>query len=139
MPINTQLLGSSSPVEPRVVFSSNAKRRLVEYQVRALSDRRTAGKKPLWEVDRIGLSGPNLTFKDSTEKSQESRTIDAAVHRSAVAFLLDWLETQQVFASVKAVGHRVVYPRQALRAHAIHRLTRRGPAGDSELEMGADP
>ena len=50
-----------------------------------------------------------MNFKDSTEKSQKSRTIDAAVQRSAVAFLLDWLETQQVFASVKAVGHRVVY------------------------------
>ena len=28
---------------------------------------------------------------------------------SAVDFLLDWLETQQVFASVAAVGHRVVH------------------------------
>ena len=35
--------------------------------------------------------------------------LTAADHRSAVAFLLDWLETQPVFASVKAVGHRVVH------------------------------
>ena len=61
------------------------------------------------KVDRVGLSGTNLTFKDSTGQSQDSRTIDLADHRSAVAFLLDWLETQQVFASVKAVGHRVVH------------------------------
>ena len=61
------------------------------------------------KVDRIGLSGTNLTFNDSTGLSQDSRTIDPADHRSAVAFLLDWLETQQVFASVKAVGHRVVH------------------------------
>ena len=61
------------------------------------------------KVDRIGLSGTNLTFKDSTGQSQDSRTIDPADHRSAVAFLLDWLETQPVFASVKAVGHRVVH------------------------------
>ena len=61
------------------------------------------------KVDRVGLSGTNLTFKDSTGQSQDSRTIDPADHRSAVAFLLDWLETQQVFASVKAVGHRVVH------------------------------
>jgi acetate kinase len=61
------------------------------------------------KVDRVGLSGTNLTFKDSTRQSQDSRTIGPADQRSAVAFLLDWLETQQVFASVKAVGHRVVH------------------------------
>jgi len=61
------------------------------------------------KVDRVGLSGTNLTFKDSTEKSHDSRTIDPELNGSAVAFLLDWLETQQVFASVKAVGHRVVH------------------------------
>jgi acetate kinase len=61
------------------------------------------------KVDRVGLSGTNLTFKDSTGQSQDSRTIDPADHRSAVTFLLDWLETQRAFASVKAVGHRVVH------------------------------
>jgi len=61
------------------------------------------------KVDRIGLSGTNLTFKDSTAQSRESRTIDIDNHGSAVAFLLDWLETQQAFASLKAVGHRVVH------------------------------
>jgi acetate kinase len=61
------------------------------------------------KVDRVGLSGTNLSFKDSTGLSQDSRIIDLAHHPSAVAFLLDWLETQQVFASVKAVGHRVVH------------------------------
>ncbi len=61
------------------------------------------------KVDRVGLSGTNLSFKDSTGRSQDSRIIDPARHPSAVAFLLDWLETQQVFASVKAVGHRIVH------------------------------
>jgi acetate kinase len=60
------------------------------------------------KVDRVGLSGTNLTIKDSTGITQDSRTIDPADHHSAVAFLLDWLETQQMFASIKAVGHRVV-------------------------------
>jgi acetate kinase len=61
------------------------------------------------KVDRVGLSGTNLSFEDSTGLLQDSRIIDPARHPSAVAFLLDWLETQQVFASVKAVGHRVVH------------------------------
>ena len=51
------------------------------------------------KVDRVGLSGTNLTFKDSTGQLKDSRTIDAADHRSAVAFLLDWLETQEPGAS----------------------------------------
>jgi acetate kinase len=61
------------------------------------------------KLDRVGLSDTNLTFRDAGRTSQDSRTIDVADHRSAVAFLLDWLETQQVFASVKAVGHRLVH------------------------------
>jgi acetate kinase len=61
------------------------------------------------KVDRIGLSGTNLTFKDVVGHPQSSRTIDSSDRHSAVGFLLDWLETQQAFASVKAVGHRVVH------------------------------
>src|SRR5450830_1525897 len=61
------------------------------------------------KVDRVGVSGTNLTFRDSSGKTQDSRAIDTDDHGSAVAFLLDWLATQQVFASVKAVGHRVVH------------------------------
>jgi acetate kinase len=57
------------------------------------------------KVDRVGLSGANFTIKDSTGLSQDSRTIDPADHHSAVAFLLDWLETQQMCPSIKAVGH----------------------------------
>ena len=61
------------------------------------------------KVDRVGLSGTNLTFKDATRQSQNNRTIDSSDRRSPVGFLLDWLETQPVFASVNAVGHRVVH------------------------------
>ncbi len=60
-------------------------------------------------VDRIGLSGTNLTFHDKDGKSQTSRKLTAANHKSAANSLLDWLETQPDFASVKAVGHRVVH------------------------------
>jgi acetate kinase len=61
------------------------------------------------KVDRVGLSGTNLTFKDATGQPQNSRTIESNDRQSAVGFLLDWLATQQAFASVKAVGHRVVH------------------------------
>lgn len=61
------------------------------------------------KVDRVGLSGTNITFKSASGQSEESRAINSADPRSAIVFVLDWLETQQVFASVKAVGHRVVH------------------------------
>jgi acetate kinase len=60
-------------------------------------------------VDRIGLPGGNLTFHDSIRNLQENRSIEASDHRSAAAFLIDWLEGKIGFASVTAVGHRVVH------------------------------
>jgi len=60
-------------------------------------------------VDRIGLSGTNLTFHDADGEPQTSRKLTAADHKSAANSLLDWLEKQNDFAAVKAVGHRVVH------------------------------
>jgi acetate kinase len=60
-------------------------------------------------VDRIGLSGTNLTFHEADGKPQAGCELVAADHKSAANLLLDWLETQPDFASVKAIGHRVVH------------------------------
>ncbi|MGA2028697.1 MAG: acetate/propionate family kinase [Verrucomicrobiota bacterium] len=60
-------------------------------------------------VDRIGLSGTNLTFHDADGKPSASRKLAVADHKSAANSLLDWLEKQNDFASVRAVGHRVVH------------------------------
>jgi acetate kinase len=60
-------------------------------------------------VDRVGLCGTNLTCSDPDGNVQESCAIDSTDHHSAVASLLDWLEAQPLFASVEAVGHRVVH------------------------------
>ena len=60
-------------------------------------------------VDRIGLSGTNLTFNEPTKKKTERHKLAAADHKSAANSLIDWLEKQIDFASVKGVGHRVVH------------------------------
>src|SRR5665213_1627893 len=60
-------------------------------------------------VDRIGLSGTNLTFHDSDGKPSASSKLSAADHKSAANSLIDWLEKQIDFKSVKGVGHRVVH------------------------------
>jgi acetate kinase len=61
------------------------------------------------KVDRIGLSGTNLTFKTPAGIHQESLKIAATDHRSAANVLIDWLVKQDGFASVEALGHRVVH------------------------------
>jgi len=64
------------------------------------------------KVDRIGLSGTNLTFSAPAKDQQESRKLAASDHKSAASLLIDWLEEQNSFESVRAVGHRVVHGMQ---------------------------
>jgi acetate kinase len=78
--------------------------RFALYQIGELLKRTLHGK-----IDRIGLSGTNLTFKDAAGNQDGSLDIEASDHRSAVNFLIDWLEKQNGFASVRAAGHRVVH------------------------------
>jgi acetate kinase len=73
------------------------------YQIGELLKQKLHGK-----IDRIGLSGTNLTFH-ADGKPQASRKLAAADHKSAANFLTDWLEKQIDFKSVKGVGHRVVH------------------------------
>ena len=61
------------------------------------------------KIDRIGLSGTTLTFKDPATNQQDSRSLAASDHKSAVIVLINWLEEQIGFESVRAVGHRVVH------------------------------
>jgi acetate kinase len=63
-------------------------------------------------VDRIGMSGTNLTFQLPGTNQHDSRRLDASDHNSAATFLMDWLEERHGFESVRAVGHRVVHGMQ---------------------------
>lgn len=64
------------------------------------------------KVDRIGSTGTNLTFNDISQNRQDSRSIDAVGHDSAVNFLIDWLEQQRGLTNVIAIGHRIVHGMQ---------------------------
>ena len=81
--------------------------RFALYQVSESLKRGLYGK-----VDRIGLSGTNLTFNDPARNQQGSRNLASSDHKSAAAFLVDWLEEQNGFESVRAAGHRVVHGMQ---------------------------
>ena len=61
------------------------------------------------KVDRIGLSDAKLSSSDPSGSRRASRGIAAPDLPSAANSLIDWLETQEGFESVEAVGHRVVH------------------------------
>jgi acetate kinase len=79
------------------------------YQVGTPQDSEHLARGLYGTVDRIGMSGTNLTFRDPSRNQQDSRSLDASDHTSAANFLLDWIEEQHGFESVRAVGHRVVH------------------------------
>ena len=60
-------------------------------------------------LDRIGLSGTNLTFHNADGKLQATRQPTASNHQSAANSLVDWFEEQGDLMSVTAVGHRLVH------------------------------
>ena len=61
------------------------------------------------KIDRIGSSGASLMVNDPDEKPQSPLALSVPDQRTAVRALIDWLEAQPIFASVKAVGHRIVH------------------------------
>jgi len=87
------------------------------------------------KVDRIGLSGTNLTFKDPAQDREESQKLGASDHKSAAAFLLDWLQKQNALESVRAVGHRVVHGMR----HTAPELVTQELLNDLHRIMPCDP
>lgn len=79
--------------------------RFAVYQAGEAPRRRLAGR-----IERIGSRGTNLIVHDPAGRpATPPRRLAGADHRAAVDALLSWLEAQRDFASVKAVGHRVVH------------------------------
>ena len=86
------------------INSGSSSIRFAVYEASGALRRQLDGK-----IDRIGVSGTNLVVSDATGTPQVSHRLGAADHRTAVGVVLDWLEAQPLFGSVKAVGHRVVH------------------------------
>jgi len=61
------------------------------------------------KVDRIGLSGTNLTFHNPITGQEGTLKFSSTDHKSAAHSLIDWLEKQDSFTLIRAVGHRVVH------------------------------
>lgn len=61
------------------------------------------------KIDRIGLPDTSLEFNDRIRNQRGISSFVASNPKSAANSLIDWFERQHGFASVKAVGHRVVH------------------------------
>jgi acetate kinase len=88
--------------------------RFALYRIGAQLERLLAGK-----IDRIGLAGTHLTVDDPARATPDPASLDASSHRSAVHALIDWLERQDEFAQVRAVGHRIVHGMQHAEPEAV--------------------
>lgn len=61
------------------------------------------------KLDRIGLGGTLLTFRDETSDQQGRIEVAAEDHKPAVESLLDWLEDHVSFDALAGIGHRIVH------------------------------
>src|SRR5665811_200116 len=61
------------------------------------------------QIENIGSAKAKLSFNNSIDQQKNSVSIKAADHNEAADHLIDWLEKQQGFDAVKAIGHRIVH------------------------------
>ena len=61
------------------------------------------------EIESIGTKTPKFSYTNTITNQKNSFDIKAIDHSDAVNFLIDWLEKQDGFVSVRAIGHRIVH------------------------------
>ncbi|HQZ27548.1 MAG TPA: acetate/propionate family kinase [Verrucomicrobiales bacterium] len=95
-------------------------------------------------LERIGLSGTNLSFAENEGGKVESIPFNATEYVATVALFLDWLREQDGMQSVETVGHRVVHGMKHTQPEVVtqklleelHRISTYDPAhlpGEIEL------
>ena len=61
------------------------------------------------EIENIGTKEATLNFTSAKNQQKNSFDIEAADHDKAANHLIEWLEKQEHFDLVKAIGHRIVH------------------------------
>jgi acetate kinase len=90
---------------PASVLAINAGSSSIKFAVYQAGRRLTATLRG--QLDRIGLEGTTLSW--TTSSGSAERRLDARSREPATDVLIEWLETQEVFGSIAAVGHRLVH------------------------------
>lgn len=94
----------TNPVHILTINGGSSSIKFALYQIGEPLVRTLHGK-----IDRIGLPDTSLEFNDPIRNQQGISSFVASDPKSAANSLIDWLEEQHGFASVRAVGHRVVH------------------------------
>ncbi|MGV8813541.1 MAG: acetate/propionate family kinase [Gelidibacter sp.] len=63
-------------------------------------------------IENIGAKKTKFNFTTAHNSQKSSYDIEAKNHEQAANHLVDWLEKQQDFTSVSAIGHRIVHGMQ---------------------------
>ena len=71
------------------------------------------------EIENIGTKKATLHFNNITEQQKISLNIEATNHCQAAKYLIEYLEKQKDFTSVKAIGHRIVHGMQHIEPELI--------------------
>jgi acetate kinase len=82
-----------------------------------ITHRRLHGK-----IDRIGIDGTALTASAEGAQPAITRKVPTGDFAASIEVLIDWLESRQAFATVIAIGHRVVH---GMQRSAPERVTRK--------------
>jgi len=61
------------------------------------------------ELENIGTRGTKLTFTNDSSSRKHNVNVEATDHTAAIEFLIGWLEKLDGFASIRAIGHRIVF------------------------------
>jgi len=61
------------------------------------------------EIENIGARNAVFNYTNTISNLKDSIAAKIADYDEAADFLIDWLEKQDFFASVKAIGHRIVH------------------------------
>ena len=61
------------------------------------------------QIENIGSAKAKLSFNNSITEQKNWISIKAADHNKAANHLIEWLEKQQGFDALKAIGHRIVH------------------------------
>jgi acetate kinase len=90
---------------PASVLAINAGSSSIKFAIYPAGPRLTSSL--YGQLDRIGLDRTTLSW--TTSSGSAERRLDASHREAATGLLIDWLETQDVFGSISAVGHRLVH------------------------------
>jgi acetate kinase len=61
------------------------------------------------QIENIGTKKAKLCLNNLIDQQTQGSSIKASDHYEAAEHLIDWLEKQEMFNSIKAIGHRIIH------------------------------